>query len=129
VPAPLRCIDDAALLRLLRFGLAQGASRIELQVGHPPCFTVDAEAKGLRYRQLAREDTERIAGLLFERTRVPARLHEAPGEGAQGFSFLCELPGEALFEIEATREDAGLALSLEIIRPLTDPSEIALLEI
>ena len=83
----------------------------------------------LRYRQLAREDTELIAQLLFERTRVPARLHGAPAEGAQGFSFLYELPGEALFEIEATREAAGLALSLEIIRPLTDPSEIALLEI
>ncbi len=129
MPDPVRCIDDAALLRFLRFGIAQGASRIDFRVGSRPCFTVDAEAKKLRYRQLAREDTEWIARLLFERTRVPARLHGASGEGAQGFSFLYELPGEALFEIEATREDAGLTLSMEIIRPLTDPSEIALLEI
>jgi hypothetical protein len=129
VSAPLRRIDATALLRFLRFGLAQGATRIDFRVGSRPCFTVDAKAKTLRYRQLAREDTDAIVRLLFERARVPARLHGAPGEGAQQFYFLVELPGEGLFEIEATREAAGLALSVEIIRPLTDPSEIALLEI
>lgn len=129
MPAPLRRIDADLLLRFLRFGLDQGASRIDFRVGCRPCFTVDAEAKTLRYRQLAQEDTDAIVRLLFERSRVPARLHGAPGEGAQEFCFFYELPGEGLFEIEATRETAGLALSMEIIRPLTDPSEIALLEI
>jgi hypothetical protein len=129
VSEPLRRIDATALLRLLRFGLAEGASRIDFRVGSRPCFTVNADAKTLRYRQLAQEDTDAIARLLFERTRVPARLLGATGEGAHEFHFFYELPGEGLFEIEATREAAGLALSVEIIRPLTDPSEIALLEI
>jgi hypothetical protein len=129
VSAPLRRIDATALHRFLRFGLAQDATRIDFRVGSRPRFTVNADAKTLRHRQLAREDTDAIVRLLFERTRVPARLLGAPGDGAQEFYFLYELPGEGLFEIEATREAAGLAVSVEIIRPLTDPSEIALLEI
>lgn len=128
MPAPLRRIDATALLRLLRFGLTEEATRIDFRVGCAPRFTVDAEAKTLRHRQLAREDTDAILGLLFEQTRVPQRLSAEPGDGAQELYFYYELPGEALFEIEASRETAGLAVSLEIIRPLTDPSEIALLE-
>ena len=44
MPAPLRRIDATALLRLLRFGLTEEASRIDFRVGCPPRFTVDAEA-------------------------------------------------------------------------------------
>jgi hypothetical protein len=128
MPAPLRSIDATALLRLLRFGLAEDASRIDFRVGQPPQFTVNAEAKTLRYRQLAREDTDTIARLLFEQIRIPERLSAKPGDGAQELYFCYELPGEALFEVGASREAAGLAVSLEIIRPLTDPAEIALLE-
>ena len=128
MPEPLRSIDATALLRFLRFGLAEEASRIDFQVGRPPHFTVDAEAKTLRYRQLAREDTDSIVGLLFEQTRVPERFSADPGSGAQELYFYYELPGEGLFEIDASREPGGLAVSLEIIRPLTDPAEIALLE-
>jgi len=128
MPAPLRRIDATALLRLLRFGLAEEATRIDFRVGHPPGFTVGAEARTLRYRQLAQEDTEAIAHLLFEQIRVPERLSAEPGDGAQELSFYYELPGEGLFEIDVSRETAGLAVSLEIIRLLTDPWEIALLE-
>ncbi len=128
MPAPLRRIDATALLRFLRFGLAEDATRIDFRVGSPPRFTVNAEAKALRYRQLAREDTDSIVGLLFEQTRVPERLSTETGDGAQELYFYYELPGEGLFEVDASREDAGLAVSLEIIRPLTDPAEIALLE-
>ena len=128
MPEPLRSIDATALLRFLRFGLSEDATRIDFRVGSPPCFTVNAEAKTLRYRQLAREDTESIVGLLFEQTRVPERLSEEPGDSAQELYFYYELPGEGLFEIDAAREPGGLAVSLEIIRPLTDPAEIALLE-
>jgi hypothetical protein len=97
-------------------------------VGAPPRYTVYAEEKALRYRQLSREDTEAILRLLFEQTRVPGGLGGEPGDGARGLGFYCELPGEALFEVDASREKAGLTVSAEIIRPLTDPSEIALLE-
>ena len=128
MPEPLRRVDATALLRFLRFGLAEEASRIDFRVGRPPHFTVNAEEKTLRYRQLAREDTDTIVRLLFEQTRVPERLSAEPGDGAQELYFYYELPGEALFEIDASRETAGLAVSLEIIRPLTDPAEIALLE-
>lgn len=128
MPAPLRRIDATSLLRFLRFGLAEEATRIDFRVGHPPGFTVDAEARTLRYRQLAQEDTEAIAHLLFEQIRVPERLSAEPGDGAQELSFYYELPGEGLFEIDVSRENAGLAVSLEIIRLLTDPWEIALLE-
>jgi hypothetical protein len=128
VPTPIRRIDAATLLRLLRFGLAQGAARAHFRVGSPPRFTVHAGEKTLRYRQLAREDTEAILRLLFEQARIPERLGRAPCDAAQQLYFFCELPGEALFEIDASREATGLAVSVEIIRPLTDPSEIALLE-
>ena len=128
VTESLRRIDATALLRLLRFGLDQGATGIQLRVGSPPCFTVDADAKTLRHRQLAQEDTEAILRLLFEEARVPERLTEAPGDAAHELYFYYELPGEALFEVDASREVAGLAVSAEIIRPLTNPSEIALLE-
>jgi hypothetical protein len=128
MPVPLRRIDATALLRFLRFGLAEEATRIDFRVGRPPRFTVNAEAKTLRYRQLAREDTESIVRLLFEHTRVPGRLSAEPGDGAQELYFYYELPGEGLFEVDASRETAGLAVSLEIIRPLTNPAEIALLE-
>ena len=125
---PLRRIDAAALIRFLRFGLAQGATGIRFRVGSPPRFAVNAEEKTLRYRQLAREDTDAIVRFLFEQARVPERLSGEPGEAAQELYFYYELPGEGLFEIDASREAAGLAVSVEIIRPLTDPSEIALLE-
>jgi hypothetical protein len=127
MPAPLRPIDATALLRFFRFGLAEEATRIDFRVGCAPCFTVNAEAKTLRYRQLAREDTYTILGLLFEQTRVPERLSEEPGDAAQELYFYYELPGEGLFEVDASRESAGLAVSVEIIRPLTNPAEIALL--
>lgn len=125
---PLRRIDATALLRLLRFGLAEGATGIRFGVGRPPAYTVGGETKRLRHRQLAREDTEAILRLLFEWTRVPRRLTQERASGARPFHFFAELPGEGLFEIDASREEAGLALSVEIIRPLTDPAEIALLE-
>jgi hypothetical protein len=128
VSMPLRRIDAAALLRLLRFGLAQGATGAHFRVGSPPRYSFHAGERTLRYRQLAREDTEAIVRLLFEQARVPERLGNAPGDAAQQLSFFYEMPGEALFEIDASREAAGLAVSVEIIRPLTDPSEIALLE-
>jgi hypothetical protein len=128
VPEPLRPIDATALLRFLRFGLSEDATRIEFRVGSPPRFTVNAEAKTIRYRQLAREDTDSILGLLFEQTQVPERLSAEPSTGAQELYFYYELPGEGLFEIDASRESGGLAVSLEIIRLLTDPAEIALLE-
>jgi hypothetical protein len=128
MPAPFRRIDAAALLRFLRFGLAEDATRIDFRVGCPPRFTVNAETKTLRYRQLAREDTDSIVSVLFEQTRVPERLSTEPGDAAQELYFYYEIPGEGLFEIDAAREPAGLAVSLEIIRPLTDPTEIALLE-
>ena len=51
-----------------------------------------------------------------------------PSTGAQELYFYYELPGEGLFEIDASRESGGLAVSLEVIRLLTDPAEIALLE-
>jgi hypothetical protein len=127
--APLRRLDANALLRFLRFGLAEGATRIDFRVGSPPRFTVDAESKPVRHRQLAREDTEAIVRLLFEQTRVPERISADSGDGAQALSFYYELPGEGLFEVDAARETTGLAVSLEIIRPLTNPAEIALLEI
>jgi hypothetical protein len=128
MPAAPRRVDATALLRFLRFGLAEEATRIEFRVGHPPRFTVHAESKSLRYRQLAREDTDAIARLLFEQTRVPERVCTEPGDGAWELYFCYELPGEGLFEVDAQREAAGLAVSVEIVRPLTDPSEIALLE-
>jgi hypothetical protein len=128
VRTPLRRIDASSLLRLLRFGLAEGATGIRFRVGSPPRFTIDAESKALRFRQLAREDVDAIVRLFFEQARVPARLSAEPGDGAQELYFYYELPGEGLFEVEASREVSGLAVSVEIIRPLTDPSEIALLE-
>jgi len=128
VNAPLRPIDATALLHLFRFGLAQGATGIRFRVGSPPRFAVNAEEKTLRYRQLAREDTDAIVRLLFEQALVPERMSADPSGGAQELYFYYELPGEALFEVDASREAAGLAVSVEIIRPLTDPSEIALLE-
>jgi hypothetical protein len=128
VYTPLRRIDANSLLRLLRFGLAEGATGIRFQVGNPPRLTVDAESKRLRFRQLAREDLDAIVRLFFEQARVPDRLSAEPGDGAQELYFYYELPGEGLFEVDVTREASGLAVSVEIIRPLTDPAEIALLE-
>jgi hypothetical protein len=116
------------MLRLLRFGLAAGATRIEFRAGRAPRFGIGTEAKALRFRQLAREDIEALLRLFFERTPVPERVRAAPSEGAEPLHFLFELPGEGLFEVDVSREVAGLALSVEIIRPLDDPSEIALLE-
>jgi hypothetical protein len=128
VSETLRRIDATALLRLLRFGLDRGATLIQFRVGAPPLYSVDADPKNLRHRPLTREDTEAILRLLFEAAQVPAQLGEMPGEAAQELYFYYELPGEGLFEIEAMREAAGLALTVEIVRPLTDPLEIALLE-
>ena len=125
---PLHPIDVCAMLRLLRFGLAEEATRIEFRPGRSPFFEVGAEARTLRYRQLTREDIDALLRLFFERTRVPERLRTAPGEGAKQLHFLFELPGEGLFEVDVWRGTEGLVVSVEIIRPLSDPSEIALLE-
>lgn len=117
--AALRPIDEGTLLKAIRLGISLGAEQIHFRPGHLPLYTWDDGVRQLDYRQLTRDDTAAIATLLLERAIVPGRIASDPTDAAHALAIRWELPGEALLEANLGADRGGLAVSLEIVRPMS----------
>ena len=123
--APLQPIDADTFDRMLRYALVSGGDQLHFQAGHRPQLDGLGGPRALRYRQLTVDDTVAIAGHLLDRCRVSERLQQSGADAGQALYAFTELPGEALFEARFRQATAGIALTLDVIRPL-DALEAAL---
>jgi hypothetical protein len=128
--APLRPLDSATLLRMIRYALRSGGATLHLRPGCRPAATGMGPPRALRFRQLSVDDTRAAAACLLENSAVPKRLSAAPAEGASAFWLCWELPGEALVEprFEMLPEGGGLVLHLDLIPPIPAGMQIEVLE-
>jgi hypothetical protein len=128
MPAALRPIDEPTLTRLVRYALATAMDRIYLRPGSRPIVEGLGPNREVNFRQLACEDTVAAAGIVLAHTKISHARCEAAGDAAIELFPLWEIPGHALVEMHAEPAPGGIALRLDLLRPLTDPAEIALLE-
>ncbi len=128
MPAALRPIDEPTLTRLVRYALATAMDRIYLRPGSRPIVEGLGPNREVNFRQLAAEDTVAAAGIVLMHSRVSQARREQAGDAAIELFPLWEIPGHALVEMYAESAPGGIALRLDLLRPLTDPAEIALLE-
>lgn len=128
MPAALHPIDEPTLTRLVRYALATAMDRIYLRPGCRPIVEGLGPNREVNFRQLAGDDTLAAAGIVLAQSKSPlARASEA-GDVAIELFPLWEIPGHALVEMRVESAPGGIAVRLDLLRPLTDPSEIALLE-
>jgi hypothetical protein len=125
----LEPLSDATLWRMLRFALHAGAERVHLRPGHPPLLVGPGDARPVRFRQLAVDDTAAAASHLLARSRLAAHRAREGARGATQLPLLVELPGQALFDARISRDRAGLAIAIDVLRPLHGPVDLELLEV
>ncbi|MBM4384586.1 MAG: hypothetical protein FJ091_14630 [Deltaproteobacteria bacterium] len=128
MPAALRPIDEPTLTRMVRYALATAMDVITLRPGARPLVSGLGPDRALNFRQLTCDDTHAVAEIVLAASKVPTRRAAEAGDSAIELFPLWEIPGKALVEMHVERAPGGLALRLELLRPLTDASEIALLE-
>lgn len=126
--AALRPIDEPTLTRLVRYALATAMDRIHLRPGSRPIVEGLGPNRALNFRQLAGDDTLAAAAIVLANSPVPQRRADAAGDCAVELVPLWEIPGHALVEMHARPAPGGIALRLDLLRPLRDLSEIELLE-
>jgi hypothetical protein len=128
MPTALRPVDEPTLTRLVRYALATAMDRIYLRPGARPVVEGLGPNREVNFRQLACDDTLAAAEIVMRHAKAPlARAAEA-GDAAIELFPLWEIPGHALVEMHVESAPGGIALRLDLLRPLTDPAEIALLE-
>ena len=127
MPTTLRPIDEPTLTRLVRYALATAMDRIYLRPGARPVVEGLGPNREVNFRQLASEDTLAAAEIVLRHARVPRGRSSEAGDAAIELFPLWEIPGHALVEMHAESAPGGIALRLDLLRPLTDPGEIALL--
>jgi hypothetical protein len=128
MPDALRPLDEATLIRLVRYALATAMDRIQLRPGARPVVEGLGPNRALNFRQLAADDTLAVAEIVLRHSRAPRARAERAGDAAIELFPLWEIPGHALVEMHAEPAPGGIALRLDLLRPLADPAEIALLE-
>jgi hypothetical protein len=128
MPTALRPIDEPTLTRLVRYALATAMDRIYLRPGARPVVEGLGPNREVNFRQLASEDTLAAAEIVLRHAKVPRSRASEAGDAAIELFPLWEIPGHALVEMHAESAPGGIALRLDLLRPLTDPAEIALLE-
>ncbi len=113
--------SEAPLADLMDFAFENGVDRIHFRTGSLPLLAWHGVARQVNTRPLRAEDTESIAGVLLDWARVPPKLSAAREEGARALSFLCDPPCEGgLLHVAVCREECGLALSIDVVRPLPE---------
>jgi hypothetical protein len=128
MPTALRPIDEPTLARLVRYALATAMDRILLRPGARPLVSGLGPDREVNFRQLAGDDTLAAAEIVM-RNATPPRLRAAEaGDAAIEWFPLWEIPGHALVEMHAEPAPGGIAVRLDLLRPLEDLAEIALLE-
>ena len=126
--APLHAIDAATFDRMLRYALVTGADQLQLRPGHRPTVDGMGGPRALRFRQLSVDDTAAIAGHLLARSGVSERLRESEADAGQALYAYAEIPGEALFEARFRQAAAGIACTVDVIRPISRAQVAAELE-
>jgi len=124
----LRAIDERTLVRLVRYALATAMDRIVLRPGARPLVIGLGPDREVNFRQLAGDDTLSVAEIVLRHAKVPRASREDGGDAAIELAPLWEIPGHALVEMHAEPAPGGLALRLDLLRPLADLGELALLE-
>ena len=64
----------------------------------------------------------------MKHAKVPARLGESTCDAAQTLYLFYELEGEALLEAQLQPVRGGIAVHLDIIRPLPNPRDVEVVE-
>lgn len=128
MPTPLRPIDEPTLIRLVRYALATAMDRIHLRPGWRPIVEGLGPNRPLNFRQLAGDDTLAVAEIVLAHARVPQARAEGASDCAVALLPLWEIPGQALVEMHAEPAPGGIAVRLDLLRPLRDLAEIELLE-
>jgi hypothetical protein len=124
----LRAIDEGTLVRLVRYALATAMDRIVLRPGARPLVSGLGPDREVNFRQLACDDTLAACEIVLRNAKAPrVYSREACGDAVE-LVPLWEIPGRALVEMHVERAPGGIALRLDLLRPLADLSEIALLE-
>jgi len=124
----LRAIDEGTLVRLIRYALATAMDRIVMRPGARPLVIGLGPDREVGFRQLACDDTLAACEIVLRNANVPRAAREATADAAIELFPLWEIPGHALVEMHVEPAPGGIALRLDLLRPLTDLSEIALLE-
>ncbi len=128
MPKALRPLDEPTLTRIVRYALATAMDRITLRPGSRPIVHGLGPDRAVKFRQLAGEDTLAAAEIVLKHARVPRTRSQEAGDAAIELFPLWEIPGHALVEMHAESAPGGIALRLDLLRPLTDIGEIATLE-
>ena len=128
MPAALRPIDEPTLTRLVRYALATAMDRVYLRPGSRPIVEGLGPNRALKFRQLTGDDTLAAAEIVLTKSISPHARADAAGDAAIELFPLWEIPGHALVEMHVESAPGGIALRLDLLRPLTDPAEITLLE-
>lgn len=128
MPTALRPLDEPTLTRLVRYALATAMDRILLRPGSRPIVSGLGPDREVNFRQLACDDTLAAAEIVLRHAKVPKTRALEAGEAAIELFPLWEIPGRALVEMRAESAPGGIAVRLDLLRPLTDLEEIALLE-
>ena len=127
-PAPLELVDEDTFTRMLRYALATGGERLHFRPGARPLQQGMGPDRELRFRQLTGPDTTEIAGFFLANAIVPKRLRDDSCDAARPLYLYYELPGEALIEAQMESTRGGIALHLDVIRPLAHPHDIETIE-
>jgi twitching motility protein PilT len=102
-------MDRDRLYRLLRLGIEKGASDIHFQVGYLPLYRFNGELVELKYKILGPEDTEAIAHILTEGSRI-TQLEEISEA-----DLAYELPDEGRFRVNICRERHHFNVVLRVV--------------
>jgi len=102
-------MEREKLNRLLRLGIEKGASDIHFQVGNLPLYRFNGNLVELRYKVLAREDTEEITRILVE--------DDSRGQDMEfnELDLAFELPGEGRFRVNISRQRRFFNIVLRVI--------------
>ena len=128
LPEPLALIDQDTFTRMLRYALATGGERLHFRPGARPLQQGMGPDRELRFRQLTGPDTAEIAGFFLANAIVPKRLQDDTCDAARPLYLYFELPGEALIEAQMESARGGIALHLDLIRPLAHPRDVEIVE-
>jgi hypothetical protein len=119
----LQPVDERTFARMIRYAVATGGARLRLRPGARPLQQGVGADRALRFRQLTGDDTRALACLLLERARPPVGARDV-----RRMALHYEIPGVALAEAQLHVAPGGLALDLELIRPLEPGAVVELLE-
>jgi hypothetical protein len=131
VTPEIRPLDEETLLRMIRYSLRTGADRLWLRPGYLPMVDGLGGPRELRYRQLTGEDTAAAAATVLGRLWAPVAPGDA-GEPVEGLlepiAFLDAGGEEALVEVRFEPCRGGIAVALDLVRPLPEEEAVRLLE-